>query len=91
MAARLFDNNRLEPSRRQLMLGVALAGGVGLVSGAAAAAPSKLSQADSGYQNHPNGGQRCESCANWRAPTSCKLVAGAISPTGWCSLYAPKA
>lgn len=91
MASTLSHRDLPDLSRRRLVLGAALTGGVGLVSGAVAAAPTKLSQADSGYQNHPNNGQRCELCANWRAPTSCKVVAGVISPTGWCSLYARKA
>ena len=91
MVTKLIHRDLSEPSRRQLMLGVALAGGVSLVSRAVAAAPLKLSQADSGYQGRPSGGQRCELCKNWLAPTSCKVVAGSISASGWCSLFAPKA
>jgi hypothetical protein len=90
MASLHFPRRLPEPSRRQLVLGAALVGGVGLVAGAAVGAPTKLSQADSGYQGHPNNAQRCELCANWRAPTSCNLVSGVISSNGWCSLYARK-
>jgi hypothetical protein len=68
-----------------------MVGGAGLACGVAPAAPAKLSQADSGYQSHPNNNQRCELCKNWLGPTSCKVVSGVISPSGWCSLYAPKA
>ena len=85
------DERPLATSRRQLifdmMLGLGLAGVSSLAAGPGAAAQAKLSQADSGYQNRPNSGQRCELCTNWRGPTSCKVVAGTISPTGWCSLY----
>jgi hypothetical protein len=79
-------------SRRQLIFGVAVGAGVvaATVLVPRSAVAAKLSQGDSGYQSRPNGGQRCELCANWMAPTSCKVVAGSISPTGWCSLYARK-
>ncbi|SRR5258708_18900114 len=88
------DNRAFAASRRQLIFGAALtaglAGAAGLIPRSAAAAQSKLSQGDSGYQNRPNGGQRCELCANWQAPTSCKVVAGPISASGWCSLFAAR-
>ena len=84
--------SEVDKSRRRLMfelaVGAGVAGTVILIPRSALAA--KLSQADSGYQNRPNGGLRCETCANWMAPTSCKVVAGSISPSGWCSLYARK-
>ena len=88
-------NQPFTASRRQLIFNIAV--GAGVVGAttlftrtAAVAAPAKLSQADSGYQNHPNGAQRCELCANWQGPTACKVVAGNISASGWCSLYARK-
>jgi hypothetical protein len=71
----------------------------GMVGGAAAAAalnPSpvlasnKMSQKAMGYRPSPNGNQRCDNCGNFQAPGSCKLVDGAIAPTGWCVLYRPK-
>jgi len=88
------DNHTFAASRRQLIFGAALTAGLagvaGLIPSASAAAQSKLSQADSGYQTRPNGGQRCELCANWQAPGSCKVVSGPISPSGWCSLFAAR-
>ncbi len=88
------DNRAVEASRRQLVFGGALtaglAGAAGLIPCSAAAAQSKVSQGDSGYQNHPNGGQRCDLCPNWQAPSSCKVVAGSTSPSGWCSLFAAR-
>ena len=93
LAAHPDDEKRMfAASRRQLIFGAALtaglAGTAGLIPGAASAAQAKLSPADSGYQARPNGGQRCELCANWQAPGSCKVVSGPISPSGWCSLFA---
>lgn len=85
-------NRPIVSSRRQLIfdmaVGFGVVGAVSLVPRSAAAA--KLSQSDSGYQNHPNASQRCELCTNWMAPTSCKVVAGNISPSGWCSLFAAR-
>jgi hypothetical protein len=94
LAAHPNDNTRtFAASRRQLIFGAALtaglAGAAGLIP-CSAAAQSKLSQADSGYQTRPNGGQRCELCAHYQAPASCKVVAGPISPSGWCSLFAAR-
>jgi hypothetical protein len=86
------DGQPFTSSRRQLIFDLAVAtglvGAVSLLPGSAAAA--KLSQSDSGYQNRPNGGQRCDQCANWQSPGSCKLVNGTISPSGWCSLFAAR-
>ena len=81
-----------QPSRRNLAFGLlAVAGGLaGAPSPVGANATPKLSQGDSGYQSSPRGGQRCDQCINWRAPGACRVVAGAISASGWCSLFARK-
>ena len=90
------DIQSVGASRRRLMFEVALlvgaAGvlGVGMAPPRASAAQAKLPPKDIGYQNTPKGGQRCDLCVNWLAPASCKLVAGPISPAGWCSLFARK-
>jgi len=43
------------------------------------------------YQDKPNGDQRCENCAQFVAPASCKVVDGAISPNGYCIVWVKKA
>lgn len=84
-------------SRRQLIFDAAAAVGVagafaaGLSPRSAAAAKVKMAQADIGYQPRPNGAQRCHLCVNWQAPSACKVVAGSISPSGWCGLFVHKA
>ena len=61
-------------------------------SSAAPAATSKLSQTSVQYQAQPKGEQKCSGCVNFIAESNtCKLVAGQISPEGWCSLWAKKA
>ena len=56
---------------------------------AGAAAP-QVTQDSAGYQNQPNGDQRCALCAHFRAPASCEVVQGTIVPNGWCKLYRAK-
>jgi hypothetical protein len=36
-------------------------------------------------------GQKCVGCALFKAPASCSIVKGKISPGGYCIAYAPKA
>ena len=48
------------------------------------------------YQDHPHGNQDCSSCMQFipgksaSAMGQCNVVAGPISPTGWCIAYAKK-
>jgi anaerobic selenocysteine-containing dehydrogenase len=80
-------------SRRDFLF-VAAAGG-GAVLGASliaapAAAATKMPQKAVKYQLTPKGKARCDNCALWQAPSSCKLVDGTIVPSGWCVLYKAK-
>lgn len=46
------------------------------------------------YQDHPKGTSACANCANFvpgrdpQADGGCTIVAGNISPKGWCLAYA---
>jgi hypothetical protein len=81
-------------SRRGLMRGISTAGPLALVATAfctqRAAAAGSVPQSAAGYQDKPNGDKRCEGCSHFEAPSSCKVVAGVISPSGWCKLFAAK-
>jgi len=79
-------------SRRDFLFVTAAGGGALLCTGLAAspAAAAKMSPRAMQYRPTPNGNQRCDNCANFQAPGACKLVDGAIVPSGWCILYAPK-
>jgi hypothetical protein len=55
-----------------------------------ALASSKMSQNAVSYQPAPKGNRQCSNCLNFEAPTSCKLVDGTISPSGWCTIYVTK-
>ncbi len=81
-------------SRRGVLLkGAVLGGGaVALASGAtsAFAATKKMTQGAASYQATPKGTARCDACALFQKPAACQVVAGAISPNGWCILFAAK-
>lgn len=81
---------RIELSRRLLIQKAAAASGAFALSGTianGAAAQAKSSPQVAGYQSEPNGGQRCGICQHFQPPSGCKVVAGRISPQGWCRLY----
>jgi hypothetical protein len=79
------------PVRRWLLrqmlgaIGAAASFGAGLHFSAAAI---KISQKAVAYQDHPEGDKRCDKCAQYQPPNTCKLVDGAISPNGYCRLFA---
>jgi hypothetical protein len=54
-------------------------------------AAAKVPQNAAQYQPTPKGGQACAGCNSFVAPNQCKLVAGEISPSGWCRLWVKKA
>jgi hypothetical protein len=56
------------------------------------AAGGKMAQSAAQYQSQPKGDQDCAGCLHFVAQdNSCKVVAGQISPQGWCILWAGKA
>jgi hypothetical protein len=69
-------------SRRRVL--TVAAGAAGAVSGVAAmvgttpALAAKVSQKSVRYQDTPKGEQRCDNCALFEAPSSCKTVISAI-------------
>lgn len=43
------------------------------------------------YQDKPGtGGKKCSGCRFFKAPSSCSIVTGKISPNGWCIAWAKK-
>lgn len=66
------------------------------VSGAAiwatdiVSAVAKMPKKAAGYKSTPKGKQSCSSCTHFQPPSSCVLVAGKISPHGWCRFYVKK-
>lgn len=91
----MSENPSLSPrvTRRDFLFAAAVGSGAlvgaSLVSTPAQAA-GKIPQKAVSYQPTPKGAQRCDNCALWQAPSSCKLVDGNIAPSGWCTLYKKK-
>lgn len=81
-------------SRRNLMRGISTAAPAALLatvfSTQRAAAAGSVPQSAAGYQDTPKGDKRCDGCSHFAPPSSCKVVAGVISPSGWCKLFAAK-
>ncbi len=78
-------------SRRSALrgaLGVACAGlGAGAALAAGLSPEAKLPQEQVSYQASPKGERKCSSCFNYEGNGSCRVVAGPISPEGWCRLW----
>jgi hypothetical protein len=68
----------------------AFAAGGAVILGATLPARAKTAQAAAGYQNSPKGDASCGNCKNFKPPSSCQLVDGEISPSGWCKFYVKK-
>ena len=47
----------------------------------------KLSKPDTAYQDLPKNDQQCSECTKFQPPKGCSVVAGDISPKGWCKFY----
>jgi hypothetical protein len=62
-----------------------------LASLADPASAQQLAQVQVAYQDQPNEGKRCELCVHFLKPNGCKMVAGPISPHGWCRLFSASA
>ena len=89
MAVKFETPERLPTvSRRQMLRAAAvIAGSAAAVLGTALPAEAKMAQKAAAYQGTPKGDQSCANCAVFKAPSSCILVDGTISPNGWCRFY----
>ena len=94
MTRKSEEPNAVEVSRRQLLRNATLVAGsvaaLATIVTAQQAQAGNMTKQAAGYQPTPHGDQKCESCALFQAPSSCKFVAGDITPTSWCRLYAKK-
>lgn len=84
-------------SRRSVigwLVAVAIAPAMAVAGKALAQAKMKKDAAQ--YQDKPKDGKDCEGCSQFvpgkseKAPGTCKVVEGSISPKGWCMVFAPK-
>lgn len=82
------DKQQNPISRRTLLRSAAAIGAAPILL--AAAGPSdaaKVSKASVQYRNSPHGSEKCANCALFVRPSSCKTVAGRVSPHGWCMIW----
>lgn len=77
-----------EMSRRTILQAVAAVGAVPALVMATAPASAKMAQASVAYQGSPHGSASCGNCKLFIAPSSCKSVAGDVSASGWCKIWA---
>ena len=81
-------------SRRSILQGVAHVGGaatlLAVIANRASAAEAKTTKQAAGYQTSPNGGQSCSTCINFVRRNTCRIVAGNVSPQGWCKIWQRK-
>lgn len=85
------DDTPKASRRGLLMAGAAIVAAGAVVRQAAADDQQKIEKSLVGYQDKPNAnGQKCSTCANFQPPNACAIVAGTISPNGWCGAFAPK-
>lgn len=92
-----MDHHSQKPLTRQEVLKTlvvlpALAAGLAATT---AVADAKGTKAAFKYQDKPSGSHDCENCKLFipgktkSADGTCKVVAGSISPKGWCIAYTP--
>ena len=72
--------------RRELIT-VALGGLSATLPARAEEQRRKMSQIAAAYQSTPKGLFSCAVCTFFIRPSSCKVVSGDISPTGWCKVF----
>jgi uncharacterized membrane protein len=81
-------------SRRSVLRRASVAaGGAAVLAASIVAGPAqadKMSQKAGAYQDTPKNGQQCDGCNLFKAPSSCTIIDGTISPTGWCRFFSKK-
>lgn len=91
----MADDRRKQLNRRAVLKGAVLLAGLAAIPLTVEAAGT-ASKASMQYQDHPKGNQECSTCLQFipgkssSAMGQCKVVAGPISPKGWCVAYAKK-
>jgi hypothetical protein len=76
--------------RRLVLAAVAAAAAPGAAAAEEVKEGDKVTKAQAQYQDHPKGQQRCEICLQFMPPGQCRIVAGPISPKGWCQFFAAR-
>ena len=83
------DHNTTPKPRRAVLQAAGLAA-LAPIAVHQAQAQDKLQGSMVMYQATPKDGQKCSTCLHWQPPNACAIVAGVISPEGWCAVWAAK-
>ena len=87
--------NDCKLSRRSVLRGAALLAGAAFTASVVqsndALAQAKASKEAMKYQDKPSGDKQCSNCLQFVAPNGCKVVEGAVSPSGYCIAWVKKA
>ncbi|WP_165943243.1 high-potential iron-sulfur protein [Roseicella aquatilis] len=78
------------PKRRRSVLRAAGLAALAPIAVPRARAQDKLQGSMVLYQDKPKDGQKCSNCLHFQPPNACAIVAGEISPEGWCAVWAKK-
>ena len=73
---------------RRRLLQAALAAATAFAFGAPARAQQKMTQREAEYQDSPKGIFMCATCTLFEPPSSCKVVEGEVTASGWCKAFA---
>ena len=65
----------------------AMLGAVAASAARSGRAQGKASQQEAAYRPTPEGMYSCALCSQFRPPRGCEIVAGDISPQGWCKFF----
>ena len=79
--------NRAATAARRTLLRAGLVVAATGFGAPAARTEQKFSKATAEYQDTPKNGLTCAACSLFRAPRSCAVVEGEISPQGWCRFF----
>jgi len=85
-----FLKSQPQLNRRKILISLIGSAPLTALFSSGAGAAAKVPQSTAQYQATPKGGQACAGCNSFMAPNHCKLVAGEISPSGWCRLWTKK-
>ncbi len=92
-----MSEKSLPATRRTILIGAATAAALPLIAAAGAAnAAGTMPKTNVKYQATPKGAQQCSKCNYFLAGKGpngtnlCKIIAGPIDATGWCTMFAPK-
>lgn len=96
MTSKTFDPSRRRLFRQSAVIASGAALGGLMLKAKALAQTGTESKAMAKYQDKPHGSQDCATCMQFNpgktssASGTCKIVAGSISPKGWCVNFTPK-